>query len=615
MHRLARAVSIALPLILVASPRLVHAGGPEFPGGGTRSLGRGGAAMARADDPSVMVRNPALLADLWDDQAMLGAHLLLPDACFQATGRQGQYNGVPSAANFGDGPVPVEVPDGSTDLDGNPIDDYGDEPYPEVCYQGPAPFLPQVALAMKLTPRLGVGIGFFPPDAASIFQWGNRDGTVETEKGLRPNPLRYSRSMLATSFFTLLSAAGYRLADWIRIGAGFQWNLVVFQSISWTTPQADTIAAAFDVKTYVWGRDLFIPGFTASVQLKPFDMLDVAVGFRWSDRVKSKVKLDITSGAFGTGEAFRYLDPNGVEMGLASTIPTTSNNQFGTVTSPPIWVPQLSLGVRLADRLKPAPRDWELAHKTAGRVVEDSMETERWDVELDAIYYFNSVFDKTRLVNSSDTRLTLVNVGPTGTIGSVPSSAGQCFERDDSGNCIGDRITEAKYAGKDQISLRLGGDYNLFPGRLALRGGVSYENDGQDIEYLNVLYYMLGRVGLHAGVTLRVAEKTDISFGFAHFIQKNVHLQVNEIMDQGATYPPVDKQSQYHFQPGEGVKPPPSDPNPNDPDPTPGDFDGIAHGDIPNGDAVRVTPGPHYINAGSYFYNLEVVSLTFTQHF
>jgi len=193
----------------------------------------------------------------------------------------------------------------------------------------------------------------------------------------------------------------------------------------------------------------------------------------------------------------------------------------------------------------------------------------------------------------------------------VPSSAGQCFDRDAMGNCIGDRITEAVYEGKDQLSLRLGGDYNLFPGRLALRAGVSYENDGQDIEYLNVLYYMLGRVGLHAGVTLRVAEKTDISLGFAHFIQKNVHLQVNP----ESQYPLPDKTRSNHFQPGEGVDAPPSDPNPMEPDPVPGDFDGTARGDVPNGDAVRVMPGPHYINAGKYFYNLDVVSLTFTQHF
>ena len=50
-------------------------------------------------------------------------------------------------------------------------------------------------------------------------------------------------------------------------------------------------------------------------------------------------------------------------------------------------------------------------------------------------------------------------------------------------------------------------------------------------------------------------------------------------------------------------------------DTTPGSFDGNAPADIPNGDAARTEPGPHYVNAGSYFYDLDVISLSITQHF
>ena len=48
-----------------------------------------------------------------------------------------------------------------------------------------------------------------------------------------------------------------------------------------------------------------------------------------------------------------------------------------------------------------------------------------------------------------------------------------------------------------------------------------------------------------------------------------------------------------------------------------GPFDGTAGVEVPNGDKVRPlsNPGPHYINAGSYFYHLDIVSLTFAQHF
>ena len=46
-------------------------------------------------------------------------------------------------------------------------------------------------------------------------------------------------------------------------------------------------------------------------------------------------------------------------------------------------------------------------------------------------------------------------------------------------------------------------------------------------------------------------------------------------------------------------------------------FDGIAGVEVPNGSKTRPLnmPGPHFINAGSSFYNLDVVSLSFAQHF
>ena len=117
---------------------------------------------------------------------------------------------------------------------------------------------------MKLNRDLGVGIGFFPPDNGSLGQWGNRDGTIETDQGLRPNPIRYFRSHLNVTYFSVLGGVGYRLADWIRIGAGMQWNMVAFSAKSWTLPVASKNPRR-DVRTNSFGRDLFIPGLIGSV--------------------------------------------------------------------------------------------------------------------------------------------------------------------------------------------------------------------------------------------------------------------------------------------------------------------------------------------------------------
>jgi len=610
-----RWLAVVAALVAVSSTQTARAGGPEFPGGSTRSLGRGAAAMARADDPSVMNRNPALLADLWDDQAMLGAHLLLVDACFRATGAYGQGIVTDDALRLGNRAVYLQARDGDTDLQGNPITGFADDPLPTVCYQGPAPFLPQVAISTKLGDDLGVALGFFPPDNAGLAQWGNRDGTVDTKDGPRPNPLRFYRSHQNASFFTVMGGVGYRLNDFISIGLAAQWNMVIYEVRTWTEPVITGREYHNDIRTDVFGRDLFIPGFVASVHLKPIDAIDVAAGFKWSDRIASKAKLDITSGAFGTGEVFQYIDgATGQVKSVGSAIPTTTHNQAGIVDSPPIWVPQASLALRYADRLQPRLAPTKQALKAAKGVVEDAMQTERWDVELDAVYYFNSVYDSSSFI-SDQAELTLRNLNADGvTISEIPSYVGKCVEPNP--NAVAGesvcpkktRITKTELGGQDQLTLRVGGDYNVLPGLLAVRGGLSYETNGQDVEYLSVLNYMFKRIGLHAGLTVRVAGKTDISFGFAHFLQEDIRLQVSTDPD-AATYERKYKTAEYNFMPGAGV----GDASGNGANA--GGFDGNAKVEVPNGDSARAVPGPFYVNAGSYYYHLDVVSLSFAQHF
>src|ERR1700761_804275 len=83
VERMWRLASLLCWAVLAVALALGHAaaGGNEFPAGGTRNLGRGGTGMTRADDPNVMVRNPALLADLWTSMAYSGFHLLIADSC------------------------------------------------------------------------------------------------------------------------------------------------------------------------------------------------------------------------------------------------------------------------------------------------------------------------------------------------------------------------------------------------------------------------------------------------------------------------------------------------------------------------------------------------------
>jgi hypothetical protein len=593
---------------LVVVPRSAQAGGTEFPADGTRGLGRGGARAARADDPTIMTRNPAALALMWDDQAILGAHLLLVDACMRPTGAYawGLQSMGRTAIDLGEGPVYPFAQEGDTDLDGTPLVGFANEPYPEVCYEGNAPFLPHLALSNKLSEDLGVGIGFFPPDSSSTFQWGNRDGTVDTPNGLRPNPLRYLRSHQNASYFSVLGAAGYRVAPWISVGLGLQWMLVIYEATTWTTPTTG-LDPESDVRGDLFGRDLFVPGVIGSVHLTPFDFLDVVVGFKWSDRIKSKVKLDITTGAFGTGEVFEYRSGSTGEVRtVGSSIPTTAHNQPGEVDSPPIWVPQLTFALRFSDLLKPRVPDTKTAHRAADGKVEDHMATELWDVEVDFIYHFTSVYDRAQFT-TRNAEIQLRTLDPAGNPGFLPGSPGDCQQFDAMNNCVGKRLVKTDYGGKDQLTFRVGGDYNVLPGLLALRAGGSYEQPGQDPSDLNVLNYMLSRIGIHGGFTVRVADKTDISFGYAHFLHENVVLQVFDGVN-ASDYPVRYRTAEYNFMPGAGVA------DMMDMNADRGGFDGVAGVEVPNADQAYAQ-GPFYINAGRYYFSLDVVSLSVAQHF
>lgn len=597
MLRIATLVSAVLLAISVV-PCPAAAGGAEFPGGGARGIGRGSANFARADDPTVMVRNPALLSDLWTDMALAGANILLADSCFQATGTYGNPFGYrlldDDVVNFGDGEVFINPPPGATDPMGKPLPRVQDEVLPQVCYRGPVPILPHVALSMKLSPRVGVGLGFFPPDLAALNQFGNRDGTVDTPNGLRSSPTRWFRAHQNTSYFSALGAIGYRLADWLTVGAGLQWQLVVYSTTTFSRVNT-SLSSRDDVRSEVFGRDLFIPGLIASAQVTPIDNLDIAIGFKWSDRVESIAKVDATTGVFGTGGVYRWRDASGMDRTSGSFVPTTTQNIRGAVSAPPIWAPQLSLGVRFADRLTPRVKlkDWNSAHAAAGKDVEDSMLTERWDVEADAIMYFNSVSNYRKFTNPG--RLVdLTGIGANGMSVLTTTLVGACTKYLDN-NAMGQCLQAESAAilhGKNHLSLRVGGDYNVLPGVFSFRAGVSYETDGADTRYNDITNYMLGRTGIHVGATLRVAKKTDISVGFVHFIQKDVRLTPNlggaPVPNAWTTDP-----GKYHLVTGKN--------------------DGTAG--FPITDSPTPAEGPLYANAGEYFYHLDVVSVDFAQHF
>ena len=127
------------------------------------------------------------------------------------------------------------------------------------------------------------------------------------------------------------------------------------------------------------------------------------------------------------------------------------------------------------------------------------------------------------------------------------------------------------------------------------------------------MQYLAGRIGLHSGFTVRIAKKTDITFAFAHFIQEETRLQINpqragDYRAFQAEQVRLNQPDRFHIATGRGIP----DVMGNGADAA-GPFDGTAAVEIPNG--MQKTPGPYFANAGSYYYNLSVLSLSISQRF
>ena len=75
---------------------------------------------------------------------------------------------------------------------------------------------------------------------------------------------------------------------------------------------------------------------------------------------------------------------------------------------------------------------------------------------------------------------------------------------------------------KDQLSVRLGGSYNLVPGVFGVSVGGHFETSGVDPSYMQPDYWPVQRWGLHAGIKLRVAGRIDFVASYAHIFQETV---------------------------------------------------------------------------------------------
>ncbi|MCS6798111.1 MAG: outer membrane protein transport protein [Myxococcota bacterium] len=475
------------------APSRVHAGGYELPGHGSRALGRAGAFAARADDGLALLYNPAALAHLPGTSIGLDVHLGFLDACYarRSAPSNTYLDGLGTSAS-------------ASRFDADPSDPGAwavDARYPEVCNGGPPGPSPQLTFVQRASESFGWGAGVLAPFAVGGHSlWGEQDGT--TSGGRLPTPSRY---VLVEQNLLLLHpsvAAAYRPIPRLSIGATVRWGIGHFRYRNLTRATGGESPAG-DVLSDLSVTDPFVPSFVTSIHAIPFDALDVVARFQWSDRVLASGRADLVYAHFGAAT------PGGSVTG-----PLRATTRFEDVAleAPQPW--SVGLAVRFAQRFAPRPRDPRAVRRLSGRV-EDAMSNERFDVELDVQYERNSIVDDLviRFPDAPERRALAVPEWD-GTM-VVPNTLP-----------VPPRIA-IPHRWKDQLSVRLGGDFNAIPGMAAVRLGVSYETGGVRPAYANLDFWPVERIGVHAGLTARLGN-LDVSLAYAHFFQQTLEVAPEE---------------------------------------------------------------------------------------
>jgi len=357
---------IAMLSALFVVPEAAQAGGFEVPAAGARSLGRGGAWAARADDPMALLYNPANLTELSGVQLHVSAHMLLFDGCITRDGME------------------------------------------EVCADGPPGGVPEIALSWGVNDRLGFGIGLVAPAAVG---WSSYGDPETGRQGSNPAPTRYSLIDQTNLIAYLAAGVGYRFHERFRAGfhVGAGVGMFDFLAALRPTPGGDSVPDELDIRTHLQATDWFIPRATLSLHAVPHDNLDIMVGFTWIDDVGATGTLDLRSAYYG--DEFVGARTDDCPAGLSADQMERCLPILDDVSLEAAMPWQVSFGIRYADRLVPRANSTSEVEARTGRT-EDPMTTERWDIELDVVYEMNSRLDYFRIGVPGDNSVVVENFAP-----------------------------------------------------------------------------------------------------------------------------------------------------------------------------------------------------------
>jgi long-subunit fatty acid transport protein len=487
-RRHASAASALLSVLCASS--FAHATGiTEFPDNGSEQGGRGGAWVARASDPLAAFYNPAGLAGQ-PTRLILQSNINFQKTCFNRF----------KARND---PTPESNPSAIQPSGTQPGEYFG-----SVCSNDGAGVDPQLAMTIHVTDRIGIGIAPLLAPSAGASSVSFPAFIPYTKGGFtvqEPGPTRY---MLTSANLLVLNptiAIGAEIVNRLRVGASFQWGIASLDFTQAAATGSNTIADnSQDVGTRAKATDFFIPGFTLGVLYSPTDDFDVAGWFKWSDSIKASgditTSYPYSSLAPGSKTTPVMTDSSQANCGIsgatgtAATLCGNGNNLHITVAEPM----EAKVGFRYHKRRTDVPYDEH---------VRDPMAQDLFDAEVDLTWANNSSFQNL-LVSLPGSQVTGQGLIPINGL----NAGGTAAPANDN----------VPHGFKDVYGVRLGGDVNVLPDQLAVRGGGFIQSNGQNPQYQDVDFAGAMNGGVTVGATYRIhlsKEKSnaiEVSLGYEH---------------------------------------------------------------------------------------------------
>jgi len=478
---------VIISLLLVAAPAAAS-NVTEFPDNGSEQMGRGGAWVARASDPLATFYNPAGLAGQ-PTRLTIQANVPFMQTCFART------------------QDPNDTTQDSLAMPG--------AAFPKVCNDlGTFP-VPSVGFTLRATPRLGIGLLIFAPSGAAGAAWP--EFVANSSGQLVPAPERYLATYTNAFFLSPTIGVGWEPVDRLRIGASFTGGIAnaQFSNGSMSINGTNEDPRSNDIKASLSAATTFVPGFTVGAIWSASPMLDVAGWYKFSAPVDTSADLTTYANYYNLSTAAVVGNSAQKDCGTGQT-------SFDSVCQPgaghiKLAVPmEAKLGLRLHK-----PRRG-IGLEGLGEHHRDPMAQDIWDIELDLTWANDSAIDALHISFPSSPALPVNGIAG----GIVPPNA------------------DVPHNYNDVIGVRLGGDYNAIPNRLAIRAGTFFESQAASTDskgnatYMGTDFAAGARIGLALGATVRIPLKKDALPGQGNALEFSagyMHMFVTTLTNDGSS--------------------------------------------------------------------------------